>query len=69
MLIGLPVKTWQQVVPCLTNTRAEPASEVVPKAPNIWPRSRKQNQLRRATSLRRDTRRRMKLPRAAATAS
>jgi hypothetical protein len=37
MLIGLPVKTWPQVVLGLTNIRAEPASEVVPKATNIWP--------------------------------
>jgi hypothetical protein len=43
MLIGLPVTTWQQVVLGLTNIRAEPTSEVVPKATNIWPRSREQN--------------------------
>jgi hypothetical protein len=37
MLIGLPVKTWQQVVLGLTNIRAEPASEVVPKATGMQP--------------------------------
>lgn len=35
MLIGSPVKPWPQVVLVLTNSRAEPASEVVPKAANV----------------------------------